>query len=114
MTYTVRITPEAETQLDEAVAWYFEQDPAVAIPWYRGFRDAIRALSDNPHSHGLSRENDLFVDELRDLLYGSGRKKTHRAISRITGDCVEVIAIRHHAQRDLTPDDLMPGDIDPA
>jgi len=106
MTYAVQLTPEAEAQLDKAMAWYFEQDPAVAINWYRGFRKVIFELGENPRNHGLSPENDLFSDELHDLLYGSGRKKTHRAIFRIVGDRVEVIAIRHQAQRNITPDDI--------
>jgi plasmid stabilization system protein ParE len=106
MTYTVRLTPQAEADLDRALDWYFQKDPAVAVEWYRGFQQAIMNLSANPHQHGLSRENDLFADELRDLLYGSGRKKTHRAVFRIVEDCVEVVAVRHHAQRDITPDDI--------
>ena len=104
--YQVLIMPLAEKQLDEIASWYAESYPAVAAEWYSGFRRRIRELCDNPLQHALAQEHGLFPFEIRTLLYGSGRKKTHRAIFRIVGETVEVLAIRHLAQQDLNPEDF--------
>ena len=104
--FRVVIMPLAEKQLDEITTWYAEQDSAVAAEWYSGFRRRINSLADNPRQHSLAREDEYFPFELRALLYGSGRRKTHRAIFRIVGKTVEVLAIRHLVQDDLKPEDL--------
>jgi hypothetical protein len=71
-----------------------------------GFEDAIASLERSPDRCPIARENERFPYELRELLYGSGRRKTHRALIRIVGNRVEVMAIRHLAQREFRPDDL--------
>ena len=63
-------------------------------------------LKSDPHRFGLIHESHRFPFELRELLYGSGRRKNHRTVFRIIGDRVEVVAIRHLAQRDLDPTDI--------
>jgi len=43
----------------------------------------------------------------RELHYGSGRRTTHRVLFRVLEhNVVEVMAIRHFAQQDVTPDDF--------
>ena len=106
MTYKVILSPEAEHQLLQAAAWYRRRDSGVALEWYNGFLDAIFKIGIHPRQYSISRENDRFAVELRELLYGSGRRKTHRAVFRIVVDRVEVVAIRHLAQRDLDPTDI--------
>ena len=44
--------------------------------------------------------------EIRQLVYGLGRKRTHRAIFTIRPDQVVVLTIRHLAQSDLGSEDL--------
>ena len=106
MKYNVKMAEEAKRQLDEAMAWYADRELDVAVEWYLGFAEAIRSLAENPERHGYARENEDFPYELYSMLYESGRRKTHRAVYRIVGRDVEVLTIRHHAQRDLTPEDL--------
>jgi hypothetical protein len=43
---------------------------------------------------------------VRQLLYGIGRKPTHRAVFEVRGDTVYVLAVRHLAQDDLSADEL--------
>jgi len=108
MKYDVSIDDVVWLQLKDAARWYLQRSESsqVAESWYRGFVEALQSLSENPTRHGLARENDLFRYELRELLYGSGRRKTHRALFRVVGSRVEIMLIRHIAQRDITPDDL--------
>ena len=106
MKYDVVLTNKAKRQLDDACAWYAARDAEVADAWYDGFVEALISLESNPQRHGLARENDAFPVELRQISYGSGRKKTHRAVFVVRPGKVVVHLIRHLAQRDITPDDL--------
>lgn len=106
MPYRVRISDRAERQLDKAVRWYSDHDPAVGAEWLAGFRTALKSLSRNPERCGLARETDRFPFDLRELLYGSGRRITHRALFYIEGNEVHVVGVRHVAQDEFTPDQL--------
>lgn len=105
MTYRLVISPEAARDLREIERWYSEKAGSTKIgeSWHDGLIVALNRLLEDPERFSLARENDRFPYEIRELLYGSGRKKTHRAIFRVVGDCVEVLTIRHHAQRDISP-----------
>lgn len=106
MTYPVLLTQRAETQLNEAAQWYAQQAQDVADAWFHGFVQAIVSLETNPKLHSLAREDEAFPFELRQLLYGLGKRKTHRALFVVHADRVVVHAVRHLAQDDLTLDDL--------
>jgi plasmid stabilization system protein ParE len=98
----------ASAILNEATQWYLSTsgDPEVAERWFSGFRVALESLTTDPDSFPLARESDDLKFELRELHYGSGRRRTHRALFRISDNAVEVLTIRHAAQRDVTADDL--------
>ena len=108
MKYDIHVDDDVYAMLRDTEAWYADraQSSDVGAKWRSGFLEALRALSDNPFQFALARESTRFPYDLRELLYGSGRRKTHRALFRIVDDRVEVLAIRHVAQRDLTADDL--------
>ncbi len=108
MTRVAELGAEVEEQLVEIASWYQRQSGSeeVAQRWYDGFVEAIQALEVEAERHLLATESDDFPFELRALFYGSGRRKTHRALFRILDDVVEVLAVRHLAQQALRPDDL--------
>jgi plasmid stabilization system protein ParE len=107
MTYDVRLTAKAERQFKEAARWWSaHRSHEQAARWYDGFLAAIQSLSRNPERCPLARENAAVPIEIRELSYGLGRRPTHRAIFAIRPDRVVVYSIRHHAQADLTADDL--------
>ena len=106
MKYEVVHTDGAASQLDEACAWYVLNASHVANDWYNGFLDALNSLEDNPERFSLARENDAFPIEIRQLLYGAGKKKTHRAVFSIHDNRVVVRSIRHLARRDLGSGEL--------
>lgn len=107
MTYRVRLTSLARTELVNAALWWAENRSAdQALRWLEGFEEAIRSLARDPDKHALARENDQYAFPLYQLHYGVSRKPTHRAVFRIAGDTVEVLTIRHLAQRDLNPGDF--------
>lgn len=97
MTHPVFLSLAARQQLEAAAEWYRERSGStqVAENWHSGFVAAINSLGQNPLRCGIIAESRRFPFELRELLYGSGRRRTHRAVFRMIGDTVEVIAIRH-------------------
>ena len=107
MKFSVIILPRAHRQLYEAASWWAQyRSPEQASRWLDGFEQALASLEDNPERCGLAPENDAFPFPLRQLLYGLGKKPTHRAVFEVRGNEVLVYAIRHVAQRDLIPEDI--------
>lgn len=108
MKYRLKITDEAADRLFATAKWYAEssQSLEVAAGWYDGFLDELDSLEQNPWRGSIAPENDLFDFELREVYYGSGKRITHRALYRIVENRVEVLSIRHHAERPLGPGDL--------
>jgi plasmid stabilization system protein ParE len=108
MKYEVVLSDRAARELAEATAWYVRrsQSEEIGQRWHEGFVELIAGLCASPDRHMLAPESDRFPVNLREVHYGSGRRKTHRAVFSITGRRVDVVTIRHFSQRDLTPDDL--------
>src|SRR5437868_1917811 len=107
MSLRVVITEQAEREMQSAFDWWAEhRSKRQADWWYAGLSKAIADLSENPERHAHSREGNGFPYEIRDLLFGLGRRPTHRAIFTIRGVDVVVLAVRHVAQRDLLPDEI--------
>lgn len=106
MKYQLSLSRKVERQIYGITRWYADQDADVAEQWYSGLLTTMNGLRRNPHSHPLAHESDDFPFEIRELLYGSGRRKTHRILFRIENDLVKVLAVLHIAQADLTPGDV--------
>lgn len=107
--YSVHYSDQVHEELWNIASWYAKESGSIEIglEWHRGFEKVLSTLDENPERFSLARESDRFPYEVREILYGSGKRKTHRALFRITGNRVEVIFVRHHAQRDVTPDDIL-------
>jgi plasmid stabilization system protein ParE len=108
MSYHLKLTNEAANRLFEIANWYLKtsQSTDLAMAWYDGFLDELELLEQNPWRGCIAAENDLFDFELRELHYGSGKRLTHRALYRVVGNVVEVLTIRHHAERPIGPGDI--------
>ena len=107
MTYEVRLQPRAKLQLYKAALWWAEnRSTEQAVRWLEGFEAALQLLAHNPERWPLCPERDSAPCEIRQLTYGLGRTKTHRAVFAIRQDKVVVYAIRHLAQDVLTADDF--------
>jgi plasmid stabilization system protein ParE len=105
--YAVALTPRADRELEEAADWYASRDLEIAYRWYIGFRTEIMKIAEDPFRHGLLTEQRYHNrSEYRQLIYGSGQKKTHRAVYRILDDVVEVLTIAHLSRDELKDEDL--------
>jgi plasmid stabilization system protein ParE len=107
MSLRVVVTEQAEREIQSAFNWWEEhRSKRQADRWYACLAEAIAGLSENPERHGQSRERDRFPYEIRDLLFGLGRRPTHRAVFTIRGEDVIVLTVRHVAEHDISPDDI--------
>jgi len=107
MSFQVFLTERANLEFEQAAQWWEENHSREqADRWYENFAEAIDSLSLNPMRCATARENKRFPIEIRQLNFGVGNKKTHRAVFTIRGEQVVVFAIRHLARLDLDPDDL--------
>lgn len=104
MNHTVVLTRIAERQLDSVADWYAAQDLTLGENWFNGIHVSLASLSENPERFGFAHENDDFPCQLREMLYGIGRRKTHRVLFVIREDQVVIHQIRHVAQRDFMSD----------
>ena len=109
MTYRVILTNGAYDELHEDAHWWAKhRDSEQARRWLDGFTKALKLLSESPEKYPLASESRRYAVELRQMLYGLGKKPTHRAVFQICGDDVVVYGIRHLARNDLTIDVLEP------
>lgn len=97
--YRVVLNERAESQLDGAYVWWAtNRSQEQAARWYNGFLRALDSLRHSPERCSLAEENSFFSLEVRQLLFGLGRRPSHRALFTIRDEMVFVISIRHVAQ----------------
>ena len=106
--YEVSVAPTVQDEIWTIAAWYANTSGEIEIglKWHDGVLALIQSLKDNPQRFGLAHESDEFPYELREMLYGSGRRKTHRVLFRIVGNLVEILVVWHHSQQDVGPENL--------
>ncbi len=100
----VTITDLAFDELDDAFVWWSKhRSSEQALAWYNGFIAAIKNLADTAEQWALAAENEEFPYEIRQLNYGAGKHRTHRAVYTIRPDMVLVLRVRHLAQDAIKP-----------
>ena len=103
MAYRVKLMPRAERDLADIYQRIEASTSSPALTWYRGLRDAIRALRNGPNRCPMTPEDR----ELRHLLYGN-KPHIYRAIYRVSEQQkqVHVLHIRHGARQEFKPGEL--------
>ena len=97
MTYNVIVTPTADAEAMEAVAWYAERSTDAAQRWHERLTRAINSLAKLPTRCPVSQEDSKALGcEVRLLLYGK-RRGVYRILFSIVGDTVWILRIRHSA-----------------
>src|ERR1019366_5600696 len=103
MAYRVKMMPRAQRDLAGLYGWIGALSSDAALAWYRGLRDAVRALRVSPHRCPATPEDG----GLRHLLYGN-KPHIYRVIYRILEQQkqVDVLHIRHGARQEFDTDKL--------
>ncbi|MGB3514072.1 MAG: type II toxin-antitoxin system RelE/ParE family toxin [Microcoleaceae cyanobacterium] len=101
MEYQVEITDVALAEAQEAYLWMMEQlSPETAEKWFDGLIDVIESLNKSPNRCSLALENDIFSEEIRQILYGKGRS-TYHVLFTVSEQVVYILHIRHSARQFL-------------
>lgn len=108
MKYRIEISSVAEAEADGAFLRLSQvASPAKASQWYLGLLQAIESLSQMPKRCPLSRENEYFSQEVRQLLYGRGRNSYRVLFTILDGQnisTVRILHIRHASQQTIGED----------
>jgi plasmid stabilization system protein ParE len=103
----VYIAARAEADIEQAFAWWRDnRSKEEASRWLDGVYPAIDSLSRMPERCARVTEVRQPRENLRQLLFGIGRKPTHRVIFRVLSDRVEVLRVLHVSRPPINLKDL--------
>ncbi|MGH9401978.1 MAG: type II toxin-antitoxin system RelE/ParE family toxin [Terriglobia bacterium] len=96
MAYLANLTSRAERDLSQLFDDINARNSEAAMHWYRGLKEAILTLNQQPKGCAVTPENR----KLRHLLYGN-KPHVYRAIFRVLEKQkrVDVLHVRHGARR---------------
>lgn len=109
MTYQVSLTSKCEQDIAGDVLWWSENRSAhQALAWLEGLLEILATLREKPARLPVFCEQSLYDWQYtyRRILFGLGAKPTHRAIYRIEGQTVYVVAVRHLSRDEVGPKDI--------
>jgi plasmid stabilization system protein ParE len=105
MKYRLEMSSVAEAEADSAFLRLSQAtSPERANQWYLGLLQTIDSLSQMPKRCPLARENEYFSQEIRQLLYGTGRNSYRILFTLLEGErtsTVRILHIRHATQQTL-------------
>ena len=111
MTYTVEISDVADAEIQATFLRLAAHDPEFAGRWLEGLLRAIQTLEVFPLRYARAPESDTLRQEIRGMLYQSGRM-TYRVLFSIVDaagngapESVRVLRVLHGAQRPLGSQD---------
>lgn len=108
MTHEVTFTPKAEFEVFCNAEWWSQHRSLdQAQEWLRAVRTTKNALTHDPERWPVAAESDEMPIVLREILFGIGRRKTHRMVFEVLENSVLVHTVRHLAQDRLSPDDIL-------
>jgi len=105
MTYSVVITPEAETDLSTTYRYIRDHSPRAAREWLRSARQCTRSLARHPERCPLAPESASFDEPIRELFFGSGNRGTYRFLFVVFEKAVYILHVRHGSMLPLSPPD---------
>lgn len=105
--FSLNITEPAERDIRSAYEWWSQNRSAEqAERWYENIYHVIDTLRKMPLHCPHAPESKLHPSGLRQLLFGIGRRPTHRILFAVENDVVIVLRVRHTSQQDLSESDL--------
>jgi plasmid stabilization system protein ParE len=107
MIYRVELTARAEADIDRIFAWLSERSQEGADRWYESFWNSAARLKTLPHASGFAPESGALNKEVRQMLFGTKKGRTYRALFIISGEVIRILCVRGPGERLLAPDELM-------
>lgn len=107
MSFRVYLTEQAKLDIARNADWWANHHCVdQAVGWAITIEKQLATLAEMPTRFAVAPENMHFPFELRQQPVGVGAVKTYRALFRIVGKEVHVLAIRAAQQDTVRPDDL--------
>ena len=94
MKYEVLVELRAAADIERVYLLLASEAPRAAIKWFNGIYEAIERLDAFPTRCPYAPENEYFVEEIRQLLYGK-RSNRYRILFTIKGQRIHVLHVRH-------------------
>ncbi len=106
--FSIVVTEEAEQDIQSYYEWWRDhRSPRQAVLWFDQILDAIQSLQHLPERCMRAPEAGHLGRNLRQLLFTTGQRITHRIIFLVDSnlEVVKVLRVRHVSQ-DALPDDF--------
>ena len=105
--YRAVITDPAKRDVQAAHDWWAENRSAErAGQWYVEIYKAIASLNKMPERCDFAPERNLLDQGIRQLLFGIGKRPTHRIVFAVDRKDVVILRVRHISQVALMAEDL--------
>jgi plasmid stabilization system protein ParE len=101
MEFTVELSAQAESDIEEAYEYIKRRAPQTAIKWRRNLEKKLRNLSALPGRFGLAPEHFYASVEIRQQIFG-----TYRILFTIRKQLAYVLTVRRGARRFLSQSDI--------
>jgi hypothetical protein len=89
-----------------APGWAKNRSAEQANRWYTGVVRRLLDLEHHPERHRLAFEDGLWPYQLRQIVFGLGRRPSHRELFVVRSADVVVLRVRHLAQAPLEETDV--------
>ena len=106
MKFRVRITPNAEQDVERVLVWFQGRAAdAAGRRWFAQLMAHIVTLETQPQRCPMANEAENLGVEVRELLFGK-RQGTYRILFLISGRTVHILRVWHGARDAPTAEDL--------
>lgn len=108
MTYRIQPSERAEADVTRIYVWLTRRSPDGATRWYEAFWNAMERLKAFPASCPQAAESSELGEDVRELLFGTKKERTYRALFVVKADVVHILCVRGPGERPVRPEDVEP------
>lgn len=94
MSFRIVVEDQAYAEMEEAYQWIAQYSPEKATLWYFDITEKIESLQQYPYRCPLAPENELFPEEIRQLIF-----EKYRILFTVRDEDIHVLHV-WHSRRD--------------
>ena len=106
MTFRIRLTAAANSDIRAILHWIAERSPAGAESWYQSWLGCLGNLVDGADRFGKAPESEDHSEPIYQALFQTKHGRKYRPLFAIRSAEVFVLHVRGPGQRPLRPDEL--------
>lgn len=103
MTFEISLTSRAKEDIERNFDWWaINRSKLQAEEWYLQLSVVLQSLTQTPNRcRRIRNDRELFGEEVRQLLFGTGSRPTHRIVFGVDGTQVMIYRVLHTSQSPL-------------